>query len=120
AWERDLAAGRLPVQRGYRRTEDDRVRGSIIQSLMCLGRAGRDVLEQGVGGAPGFRERFAPELVRLRPMVDDGLLVVDDAGLRLTPVGRLFVRNACMAFDAHLGQAPPRSKPGAPRYSRTV
>jgi oxygen-independent coproporphyrinogen-3 oxidase len=114
-WERDLEAGRLPIERGYRRTEDDRARGAVIQSLMCLGRAGLDVL-----GSGDWRARWEPELVRLESMVEDGLLLVRDEGLRLTPVGRLFVRNACMAFDAHLGHAPPRAKPGAPRYSRTV
>ena len=46
-WERDLAAGRHPVQKGYRRTPDDHVRGTIIQELMCNGRATRAVLEAG-------------------------------------------------------------------------
>ena len=54
-------------------------------------------------------------------MAADGIVHVDDAGLRLTPLGRLFVRNVCMVFDAHLGTPPPRAKsPDAPRYSRTV
>jgi oxygen-independent coproporphyrinogen-3 oxidase len=115
-WERDLEAGRLPVERGYRRTEDDRLRGGIIQSLMCLGRVGRDVLEAG-GRAP-WRSAYAAEVERLAPMAADGLLAMDDAGLRLTPLGRLFVRNVCMVFDAHL--APPTPGPAKPRYSRTV
>lgn len=118
AWERDLAEGRLPVQRGYRRTADDQVRGAIIQELTCNGRATPAVLE--AGGAP-WRAAWAKELSRLEPMVADGLLVVDDAGLRVTPLGRLFVRNVCMVFDAHLGKVPATAKrPDAPRYSRTV
>ena len=41
--------------------------------------------------------------------------------MRLTPLGRLFVRNVCMVFDAHLGKVPPAAKkPDGPRYSRTV
>jgi oxygen-independent coproporphyrinogen-3 oxidase len=119
AWERDLAEGRHPVQRGYRRTEDDLCRGGIIQDLMCNGRATRATLEAG-GRAP-WRERYAPECARLEAMAADGILRYDDEGIRLTPLGRLFVRNVCMAFDAHLGKAPPSArKPDAPRYSRTV
>jgi len=118
-WERDLAEGRHPVQRGYRRTPDDHLRGAIIQELMCNGRVGPAMLE--AGGTTPWRTRFASELERLAPMVADGIVHVDDAGLRLTPLGRLFVRNVCMVFDAHLGTAPPRAKsPDAPRYSRTV
>jgi oxygen-independent coproporphyrinogen III oxidase len=115
-WERELAAGRLPVERGYRRTEDDRLRGAIIQSLLCLGRVPRAVLEAG-GRAP-WRTAYAAEVERLAPLAADGLLSPDDDGLRLTPLGRLFVRNVCMVFDAHLGAAP--RGPEKPRYSRTV
>jgi len=117
-WERDLAAGRHPVDKGYRRTDDDRVRGDVIQDLMCNGRAARARLE--AAGTP-WQSAFASELERLAPMIADGLVLVHDDGLFLTPLGRLFVRNVCMVFDAHLGRAPQSAKkPGAPRYSRTV
>lgn len=119
AWERDLAAGRHPIAKGYVRTDDDRARGTIIQDLMCNGRVSRQALE-AFGRAP-WRTHYAAELERLAPMVADGIAIVSDDGIRLTPLGRLFVRNVCMAFDAHLGKAPPSSKrPDAPRYSRTV
>ena len=119
AWERDLAAGRHPVERGYRRSDDDRARGAIIQELMCNGRVSPAVLE-AFGRSP-WRAFYANELARLAPMVEDGIVVVSDDGLALTPLGRLFVRNVSMVFDAHLGQAPPSAKkPDAPRYSRTV
>ncbi len=118
AWERDLASNRHPVAKGYRRTEDDVIRGGIIQSLMCLGRASKGVLEAG-GRAP-WRTAYASEVARLEPMARDGILVMDDEGIRLTPLGRLFVRNVCMVFDAHLSKAPPSKKPSSPRYSRTV
>lgn len=117
AWERDLEDGVLPVQRGYRRTADDEVRGTIIQELTCNGRVTAAQLE--TAGTP-WRTAWASELTRLAPMLDDGLLVIDDAGIRVTPLGRLFVRNVCMVFDAHLGKVPPTAKPDAPRYSRTV
>jgi oxygen-independent coproporphyrinogen-3 oxidase len=119
AWERDLAAGRHPVAKGYVRTDDDRARGTIIQDLMCNGRVSRATLE-AYGRAP-WRTYYAAEVEALAPMAADGIVLVADEGIRLTPLGRLFVRNVCMVFDAHLGKAPPSAKrPDAPRYSRTV
>jgi oxygen-independent coproporphyrinogen-3 oxidase len=116
-WERDVAEGRLPVERGYRRTDDDACRGAVIQALMCNGVAPASLL-----GGPGWRDAWAAEVSALAPMAEDGLVVVDDRGVSLTPLGRLFVRNACMAFDAHLGRAPAgAARRRAPsRYSRTV
>jgi len=117
-WEHDLEEGRLPVQRGYRRTRDDEVRGTIIQELTCNGRV--TVAQLAAAGTP-WRTAWVGELERLAPMVEDGLLVIDDHGIRVTPLGRLFVRNVCMVFDAHLGKVPPTAKsPDGPRYSRTV
>jgi oxygen-independent coproporphyrinogen-3 oxidase len=118
SWERDLAEGRLPVERGYRRTDDDRARSAIIQSLMCLGRASRETLE--TGGRSPWRSHYAREVEALSAMAADDLLRLDDSGIALTPLGRLFVRNVCMVFDAHLGTPPPASKPDRPRYSRTL
>jgi oxygen-independent coproporphyrinogen-3 oxidase len=118
AWERDLAEGRLPVERGYRRTEDDRRRGAVIQALLCNGRAPAALLAPD---APArWTERWADEAARLAPFVEDGLAVLDGSGVSLTPLGRLFVRNVAMVFDAHLGKTPAARRPGAPRYSRTV
>jgi oxygen-independent coproporphyrinogen-3 oxidase len=116
-WEKDVAEGRLPVERGYRRTDDDVRRGAVIQALMCSGAAPASLL----GGAD-WAVAWPKEAAALAPMAEDGLLVADEAGVRLTPLGRLFVRNACMVFDAHLGHAPasPARRRDASRYSRTV
>jgi oxygen-independent coproporphyrinogen-3 oxidase len=98
--------GRFATERGLRLSEEDRRRRTIITQLMCnfwvdLGEAGeRD---------------FAPELERLQPMEQDGLVRRQGSQLEVTPLGRLFVRNVAMVFDAYLrGAAAP------PRFSRTV
>jgi oxygen-independent coproporphyrinogen-3 oxidase len=115
-WEKDVAEDRLPVERGYRRTDDDVLRGAVIQALMCNGVAPASLL-----GGPGWRDAWAAEVSSLAPMVEDGLVVLDDRGIALTPLGRLFVRNACMVFDSHLGRAPAPGRRRSPsRYSRTV
>jgi oxygen-independent coproporphyrinogen-3 oxidase len=118
-WERAVADGELPVHRGYRRTEDDEVRGAIIQELMCNGRVGRRHLAPDGGD---WRERYPAEAKDLVPMAADGVVEVDEDGVRLTPLGRLFVRNVCMVFDAHLRARKEQEGegPAKPRYSRTV
>jgi len=118
-WTSAVAAGRLPVDRGYRRTSDDAKRGDIIQGLMCNGRAGRELLAPEGGD---WRVALAREVEALRPMEADGLVTLSPEGVTLTPLGRLFVRNVCMVFDAHLGTSPGAAgaDPAKPRYSRTV
>jgi oxygen-independent coproporphyrinogen-3 oxidase len=116
-WGRALAEGRLPVERGYRRTADDRVRGAVIQALLTNGRVGRDVLAPD---GSEWRRAWLPEVERLVPLVRDGIVRLSSDGLALTPLGRLFVRNVCMVFDAHLAPAPADGAAAKPRYSRTV
>ena len=118
AWERDVAAGKLPIHRGYRLTDEDHVHGAIIQELMCNGRVGRAHLAPD---GEDWRERFAAEAADLEPMVADGIVDVDADGIRLTPLGRLFVRNVSMVFDTHLrAREKAGDGDGKPRYSRTV
>ncbi len=116
-WEADIQAGKLPIHRGYSRTQDDIARGDIIQELMCNGRVGREHLAPNGGD---WRETYVLEAKELEPMVTDGIVVVDDDGVQLTPLGRLFVRNVCMVFDAHLRKPKDEGGKDKPRYSRTV
>ena len=115
-WTRAVEAGHLPVERGYRRTPDDQRRSAVIQGLMCNGRVGADVLVPEGGE---WRQRWGTELAKLVPMVRDGLVRLSADGIALTPLGRLFVRNVAMVFDAHL-RTPADGEPTRPRYSRTV
>lgn len=104
-----IDAGRLPTERGYVLSADDRIRGEVILSLMCRFQVDLDSV------AP--RGYFRESLQRLAPLMDDGLAVLSGGTVSATPVGRLFVRNIAMCFDAHLGKAAVRSTPA---FSRTV
>ena len=68
----------------------------------------------GLLGLLGFL-RFLLIPVFLKPLSDDGLITLDDHGLRVTVTGRFFLRNICMPFDAYLKQPS-----DGPVYSRTV
>lgn len=110
-WREAIAAGRLPVHRGLRRSEEDDRRRSIILDLMC--RMGFRFEEHG--GRDHFDELYPDAVSGLAGMADDGLLVLGDDGVQVTETGRLFVRNASMLFDAYLKRSTEK-----PVFSRTV
>ncbi len=103
-YEAALAAGQLPTLRGIRRTDDDEERGRIITDLMC---------NFFVDLGPEADRRFAPELSQLDGLEDKGLLHREGPRIELTPLGRFFVRNIAMPFDAYL-------EGNRHRFSRTV
>ncbi len=49
-----------------------------------------------------FAAYFAPELTRLGPLVDDGLVMLGSEGIHITPRGRLLLRSIAMTFDRYL------------------
>lgn len=51
-----------------------------------------------------FVTHFGTELKALERIVEDSLVQYDQQQLRVTPAGRSFIRNICMAFDAYPGQ----------------
>ena len=106
-----LEAGRLPVMRGYRLNNDDRLRRDVINTLMCHGRL--DFAEIESRHDIVFNEYFADALAQLDEMERDGLVAIQANGLVVLPAGRLMMRNMAMAFDAYL-------KPNEGRFSRTV
>jgi oxygen-independent coproporphyrinogen-3 oxidase len=106
----------FPIERGYALTLDDRVRRFVITELMCNFHVARRGVEERFG--INFGAYFATELTRLSAPdgpVGDGLLEIDDSGLTVTPRGRLFVRNVCMAFDRYLA-----AHESTPTFSRTI
>jgi len=113
-YQRAVAAGRLPIERGYVLTEDDRVRRHLITSLMCAFRIDVPDVERRFGIR--FPERFRAEIEELKPLEADGFVKVSPERIEVLGIGRLFVRNVCMVFDAHLrGRGDQK-----PRFSRTV
>ncbi|MFC3606785.1 oxygen-independent coproporphyrinogen III oxidase [Stutzerimonas tarimensis] len=107
-----LDAGELPLQRGYRLTQDDALRRDVIVSLMCHGQL--DFSEIEARHHIRFRSYFADALESLGEAVEDGLVALHADRLSLLPQGHLMMRNIAMAFDAYLGDGQ------RGRFSRTV
>jgi oxygen-independent coproporphyrinogen-3 oxidase len=115
-WEQAVEQGGIATLRGHELSADDQARRWVIQHIMCLGVVDASAYQARFG--EGFAERYASELGRLAPMQEDGLIVVEaDGSLRVTPNGRLLVRNVAMAFDAYLEQQTRSEKP---LFSKTV
>jgi len=99
-YTRALAAGEFPIVKGLALSDDDRLRGAMIEQLMCD-------LELDLG-AFGGAARFAAEIEQLQPLADAGLLVRDSDRIVMTPEGRPYVRIAAAAFDAWLAAGQTR------------
>lgn len=55
-------------------------------------------------------ELLGAALTRLEPFVTDGLVGTEPFRVHMTPEGRVFLRNICMAFDAHYWRKQPEGK----------
>jgi oxygen-independent coproporphyrinogen-3 oxidase len=112
-----LDRGRFPIERGYALSEDDLIRRHVITELMCNFHVGAASVQEKFGIALGrYFEQELRDLAAPSGPVADGFLVIGDSGLDVTPHGRLFVRNICMAFDRYL----PAHQGGRPVFSRTI
>ncbi|MFW6369434.1 MAG: oxygen-independent coproporphyrinogen III oxidase [Myxococcota bacterium] len=111
AWERAIDEGRLPVEKGWKRSFDDEVRRAVIQALMCRFELSFSELSESYG--IDHDRYFEAALPALGELEEQGLVRRSEQGLFVTGLGRLFVRNIAMAYDAYL--------PGMRRaFSRTV
>lgn len=100
-----VMGGRFATAKGVALTDDDRVRGRIIERLMCD--LAVDLAD--FGGA----EEWLEELRAIEPLVEDGLAWRDGSRIEVTDLGRPFMRLVCAAFDAYL-------KPQPVRYSKAI
>lgn len=110
-WERAIDAGAPPLWRGLSLGADDQVRADVIGRLMCDGLVEFASVEANHGIR--FGDYFASSLAALGELSADGLVTIDDERVTATPLGRLFLRNLAMCFDAYLteeGAAAPMSR----------
>ncbi len=112
-----LEANRLPLQKGVKLHRDDVLRADVIMTIMCSGKVRFTDFSQQHDVF--FQQYFKEELVALQEFKRDGLLTLDDQSLQVTTLGRLFLRNIAMVFDAYLTQSLLQDSE-QPRYSKTL
>jgi oxygen-independent coproporphyrinogen-3 oxidase len=112
-YHESVAAGRLPVVRGYALDADDALRRDAIMALMCQGRLEFDAIERAHGiDVPRY---FASELEALRSLAGSGLVEIEERAVQVTSAGWFLVRAVAMVFDKHLQAARDRS-----RFSKVI
>lgn len=93
----------LATHCGLSLSQEDLLRQQVIREIFC---------HQQIY-LPDFQKLFHQEAAPLQALAGDGLIELEKEGLRVTGLGRLFLRNIGMVFDTYL-------KPGQGKFSRTV
>jgi oxygen-independent coproporphyrinogen-3 oxidase len=106
-----LDRGELPARRGLELTGEDARRREIIMRVMCHLRL--DYAELSRELDCDFAHDYSAELSKLQSLADDGLVTLYPTEMQVTDLGRLFLRNIAVCFDAYY-------TPEAKRHSRTV
>lgn len=95
-----INANILPVVKGHLLTDEDLILRRHILNLMCNGRTSWDstdlvcdALIEGIG--------------RMDELVNDGFVALTETSITVTPLGKMFLRNICMALDARLWRKQP-------------
>jgi len=112
-WQDAIGRGELPVWRGLSLKQEDRLRGAVIEAIMCRGEV--NFAEFSNRFHFDFNDHFALELHRLQFLANDGLADLNEDGFTLTAEGRLLMRAIAMIFDEYIHPATDQ-----PRYSRVI
>ncbi len=90
-WQQTVLAGRIPVNRGHKLSEQDRRRRDAISHLIC-----NLVLPRHLAD-----DCLDDEYRRLAAYAGDGLVEALPDRLRVTEAGRFFLRELCTDHDAY-------------------
>lgn len=90
--------------RGFTLSAEDHLRQFVINQLICQFSLSFNDIQQYFSVDPKIH--FQSELEELTPMIEDGLLLVNDDGIQIQNAGRLLIRRVCMVFDEYLRKGP--------------
>ncbi|MBU1698762.1 MAG: oxygen-independent coproporphyrinogen III oxidase [Candidatus Eisenbacteria bacterium] len=108
-----IDAGGFPIVRGHTLTRDDRMRRMAIIHLMCNLELPYNLTIDEFGA--GLDALLPDELHQMRKYEEEGFLIFESDKIRVTELGRFFVRNVCMELDAYLDRDS-----GSRRFSKTI
>jgi len=105
----------IATMRGYRLSADDRLRRAVIGRLLCHTVIPKHEVEKEF--SIPFNEYFAPELQRLEEFRAENLITLSPGEIRVTALGRIFIRNVAMTFDRYLREQQMDQRP---LFSKTL
>lgn len=103
------------TMRGYRLNQDDLIRRTVITRLLCHTVILKPEIENEF--QIQFDDYFSNELADLAAMQHDGLVELSSNEIRVTPLGRIFIRNLAMPFDRYLRE---QAMDARPLFSKTL
>jgi len=114
-YQRRVTQHGVATMRGYKLSSDDLVRRDVIGRLLCHNAVAKADVES-THSIP-FDAYFESELDELHTFEEDGLVELLNHELRITSLGRVFVRNVAMVFDPYLTKQRLTSRP---LFSKTL
>lgn len=112
-YEEAIDKGGPATIRGFILSSEDKMRGQIIQNLLCHAVVIKSEIEQKFSIV--FDAKFKDALDKLNEAASDGLVELTRDTIKPTEIGRIFLRNLAMPFDAYL------PKPGEKKlFSKTI
>jgi oxygen-independent coproporphyrinogen-3 oxidase len=115
AYQSAIANRGIATMRGYRLTGDDLIRRDVISRLLCHTVIRKEEVERKFQIV--FNDYFSQELKQLEDFRADGLVLLDPDEVRVTPLGRIFIRNIAMLFDRYLHE---QKMDHRPLFSKTL
>jgi oxygen-independent coproporphyrinogen-3 oxidase len=110
-----IAERGIATMRGYRLSADDRIRRAVIGRLLCHTVIPKSEVEKEF--SISFDDYFAPEVQRLDEFRAEGLVALAPGEIRVTALGRIFIRNVAMTFDRYLHEQQMDQRP---LFSKTL
>jgi oxygen-independent coproporphyrinogen-3 oxidase len=115
AYQAAIAERGVATMRGYRLTSDDQIRRVVIGRLLCHTVIPKSEVEREF--SISFDDYFAPEVRRLEEFRAEGLVAFAPGEIRVTSLGRIFIRNVAMTFDRYLHEQQMDQRP---LFSKTL
>ncbi|MET6999275.1 oxygen-independent coproporphyrinogen III oxidase [Chitinophaga defluvii] len=103
AYQRLVNSGTFPIVRGHLLSREDLLIRKHIHALMCK-------FETSWNREDTQCDAIMEGLERLQELEKDGLVNVLPKKITVTPQGKPFIRNICMAFDARLWKQLPQTQ----------
>jgi len=100
SYENSLENGELPIFRGVKLSDDDKIRKDVIMELMSNFKL--DIERFDTNHSVQFSEYFKDEISQLKLFIDDEVLTIDKKGIDITFTGSMIVRNIAMVFDGYM------------------